>query len=149
LIFAESGRWKTQRRFTLRHLRDFGFGKRTMDHYIQEQVQLLFSAIDSRIKKSNENDSQEGIDILPILPVVAINSLWYIIAGERHDLDDEEFVRLTKTVLTFFRVTQLQSPAGFFKVLQYVPIINGNFLEQIRCGTELCDFVEVICLSFN
>lgn len=115
-----------------------------MDHYIQEQVQLLFTAIDKKIKQSNENLSQEGLDILPILPVVAINSLWYIIAGERHDLEDEEFVRLTKTVLTFFRVTQFQSPVGIFKVLQYVPIINKNFKEQIRCGTKLCDFVEVI-----
>lgn len=146
MIFAESGRWKTQRRFTLRHLRDFGFGKRSMDHYIQEQVQLLFSAIDTKIIQSKESSSQEGIDILPILPVVAINSLWYIIAGERHDLDDEQFVRLTKTVLTFFRVTQLQSPVGFFKVLQHVPIINRNFQEQLRCGTELCDFVEVFAL---
>jgi len=85
----------------------------------------------------------EEVDVLSILPVVAINTLWYIIAGERHELGDKKFVHLTQTVLRFFRISEIDSPVALYKFLQHVPIVNRSFREQQKCGVELCDFVEV------
>ncbi len=36
--------WKEQRRFTLRHLRDFGFGKASMEDIIIEEFKVLVHA---------------------------------------------------------------------------------------------------------
>ena len=30
--------WKSQRRFTIRHLKDLGFGKTKLEHFIAEEV---------------------------------------------------------------------------------------------------------------
>jgi methyl farnesoate epoxidase/farnesoate epoxidase len=39
VFFADGPFWVEQRRFTLRHLRDFGFGKRSMEEFIMEEIE--------------------------------------------------------------------------------------------------------------
>jgi methyl farnesoate epoxidase / farnesoate epoxidase len=80
VFFTEGDLWKHQRRFTLRHLRDFGFGKQKMDEYIHDEVAMLFDAIDL-IAQKQSNHHELGFDLLSIMPAVAINTLWYILAG--------------------------------------------------------------------
>jgi len=134
--------WKNQRRFTLRHLRDFGFGKQKMDEYIHEEVIILFDAID-RIAKQQSDHRELGLDLLMIMPAVAINTLWYILAGAKHGLDDEKFIHLTKLVLKFFRLGDPTSPVSVYKFLQKIPIINKKHKQQVACGDELNNFVQV------
>ncbi|XP_059491009.1 uncharacterized protein LOC132205760 [Neocloeon triangulifer] len=140
VIFSEGSRWKNQRRFTLRHLRDFGFGKKTMDQFIQEEINVLLSAIRELIEKHPEQ-TKTGVDVLSILPAVAINTLWYIIAGVKHDLHDERFTRLTQNVLRFFRLGDRNSPVDFFKFLQHVPVINRVYKEQKKFANEINNYV--------
>jgi methyl farnesoate epoxidase / farnesoate epoxidase len=134
--------WKNQRRFTLRHLRDFGFGKQKMDEYIHEEVYSLFDAINLMTQKQSDH-REVGLDPLTIMPAVAINTLWYIIAGTKHDMEDENFLNLTKLVLKFFRLGSQASPVLLSKFLQKIPIINSNFKQQEDCGDELNRFVQV------
>lgn len=142
VFFTEGDLWKNQRRFTLRHLRDFGFGKQKMDEYIHEEVYILFDAI-SRITQKQSDPREMGLDLLTIMPAVAINTLWYIIAGTKNDLADENFMHLTKLVLKFFRLGDQASPVSVFKVLQKIPIVNSKFRQQEDCGDELNKFVQV------
>lgn len=142
VFFSEGDMWKNQRRFTLRHLRDFGFGKQKMDEYIHEEVIILFNAIDS-IAKQQSDHREIGLDLLMIMPAVAINTLWYILAGAKHDLDDEKFIHLTKLVLQFFRMGDQTSPVLVYKFLQKIPIINKKYKQQRACGDELNKFVQV------
>lgn len=142
VFFTEGDLWKNQRRFTLRHLRDFGFGKNTMDQYIQEEVSILFNAI-NRLTQKQSDHHEKGLDLMTILPAVAINTLWYIIAGAKKDLEDEHFMHLTKLVLKFFRLGNQTSTVLLFKLLQKVPIVNSNFKQQEDCGVELNMFVQV------
>jgi len=39
VFFTDGPFWVEQRRFTLRHLRDFGFGKRSMEEFIMEEIE--------------------------------------------------------------------------------------------------------------
>lgn len=142
MFFTEGELWKNQRRFTLRHLRDFGFGKQKMDQYIHEEVSILFDAI-SRITQKQSDHSEIGLDVLTIMPAVAINTLWYIIAGAKHDLEDEQFICLTQLVLKFFRLGNQASPVLVYKLLQKIPIVNKNYRQQEDCGDKLNIFVQV------
>ena len=44
-MFSTGEFWKTQRRFTLHHFRNLGFGKRTHQDLILEEVDELIKAI--------------------------------------------------------------------------------------------------------
>jgi methyl farnesoate epoxidase / farnesoate epoxidase len=143
VFFTEGDLWKNQRRFTLRHLRDFGFGKQKMDEYIHEEVSILFDAINRIVQKQSDHP-EIGLDLLTIMPAVAINTLWYIIAGSKNDLEDEKFMHLTTLVLKFFRLGNQASPVTVYKLLQKIPIVNRSFREQEDCGDELNSFVQVL-----
>lgn len=39
MFFSDGPFWVEQRRFTLRHLRDFGFGKSSMEEFIMEEIE--------------------------------------------------------------------------------------------------------------
>jgi len=137
--------WKSQRRFTLRHLRDFGFGKQKMDSYIHDEVSILYNAINSITQKQSDH-REVGLDLLTIMPAVAINTLWYIIAGIKHEMDDANFLHLTKLVLKFFRLGNPASPVLVSRFLQKIPIINSNFRQQEDCGDEINRFVKVFTI---
>jgi len=113
-----------------------------MVEYIHEEVSILFDAI-NRITKKQSDHREVGLDPLKILPAVTINTLWYIIAGTKHELDDANFLQLTQLVLKFFRLGNQASPVGLSKFLQKIPIINSDFRQQEDCGEELNRFVQV------
>lgn len=60
IFFTEGDIWHDQRRFTLRYLRDFGFGRRfdSLEKEIEIQIAEYFDIIKSGPKFSHENVSR-------------------------------------------------------------------------------------------
>lgn len=79
-IFHNSGAdWQEQRRFALSTLRDFGFGKKSMDTIIHEEAELLIRSL-----LENSCDGDKTISISGHnLNVAVVNVLWQIIASKR------------------------------------------------------------------
>jgi len=48
LIFTDGPYWQELRRFTLRHLRHFGFGKTSMEFMIMEEAEYLVKEMKSK-----------------------------------------------------------------------------------------------------
>ncbi|XP_021945308.1 methyl farnesoate epoxidase isoform X2 [Folsomia candida] len=94
LIFGEGESWKNQRRFTLRHLRGFGFGKSSMETVIHEEISELIMRL-----KSGPNPVRLDNAFGP--PV--INVLWVILSGKRSPHDDPDFLRLLHLLYEVFR----------------------------------------------
>ena len=69
-----------QRRFTLRTLRDFGFGKQTQQALALEEVQDTV-----QIFKGNE---QKSFLLHNYFDIPTVNSLWTIMTGKRFKQDD-------------------------------------------------------------
>ncbi|XP_065335068.1 methyl farnesoate epoxidase-like [Cloeon dipterum] len=112
-----------------------------MDHYIHGEIDILFAVFRDLMAKHPEQ-KETGHDFLKVLPAVAINTLWYIIAGEIHGLENEHFIRLTRLVLKFFRLGDQTSPVPIYRLLQHIPVINNNFKQQEKCGEEIMTFIQ-------
>ena len=99
VILSEGRTWVDQRRFALRTLRDFGFGKQGMEEMIQDEVEL-FKAL---ILKSDG----EPFDFINQLNLPILNALWKITVGERFEYDDPKLIsivhRLTESFKRFGR----------------------------------------------
>ena len=97
VILSEGKTWVEQRRFALRTLRDFGFGKQGMEELIQEEVEL-FKAL---ILKNGE----ESFDFNNKLNLPILNALWRLTVGERFEYDNPKLLsivqRLTETFKRF------------------------------------------------
>jgi len=93
VILSEGKTWVEQRRFALRTLRDFGFGKQGMEEMIQEEVDMFKALIDK--------NKEEPFDFINQLNLPILNALWRITVGERFEYDDPKLQsivhRLTET----------------------------------------------------
>jgi len=70
-----------QRRFALRTLRDFGFGRKSMENFIMDEVNEF-------LKWIKKNDGIP-ISVNRRLVLATVSSLWTLINGERQSHDDE------------------------------------------------------------
>jgi len=48
-MFTDGELWKEQRRFTVRHLRDFGMGRSSQEDFIMDEVNDLISSLEVQI----------------------------------------------------------------------------------------------------
>lgn len=69
-----------QRRFVLRKLRDFGFGKHSLESFIMAEVQEFMKWMKEREGLPTAVDHR--------FTLATVNALWTLIAGERQDQDD-------------------------------------------------------------
>lgn len=110
-FFTDGPFWAEQRRFSLRHLRDFGFGKKSLEGIILEEAEEL-------IKELQYNDVQSnGFFGLP-----AINILWSVLGGLRLSQSDGEFMTLLQKITRLFRTG---NPSG--DILDVLPFLRFIF----------------------
>ena len=95
-IVATKGKfWQEQRRFTLKHLKDLGFGRNKLDEVIQEEVNYLLEDI---LIQSKYGDIL--VDSLFNFPI--INILWKIVASKRYDPNLPDSKKMMKGVGVLF-----------------------------------------------
>lgn len=81
LIFSEGAFWREQRRFCLRHLRDFGFGKSEIEVVIHEEISKCLNSI----KKKMKENTGGIVEMNQVFGPAVINVLWVILSGKRYD----------------------------------------------------------------
>ena len=87
--------WREQKRFVLKCLRDYGFGKKS-EQNIQDEAKALINHI-------IENNDSEHFLIKNVFNISAINVIWKMVANETFSLDSEEgrkYVESLEAVLT-------------------------------------------------
>lgn len=105
LLLSEGQAWTEQRRFALRTLRDFGFGKKSMESLMQEDVTEL-------IENFKENQAK------PMVPnrkfgTAVFKSLWNIIAGERFSYGDPRFQTVMDGISSVVGSASIAGPVFF------------------------------------
>ena len=123
IIFSRGQTWVEQRRFTLRALRDFGFGKSSMEDTLLDEVDKLCEELNKF--------SEKGIDIGLKMNISVLNSLWAILTGEKLPLNDPKLLDIVKKFNDFFGKSSdvNAAVASFFP---YPPMIRWSMLKPIR-----------------
>ena len=115
-IAATSGSlWQEQRRFALKHLRDFGLGKQSLDSVIQDEANYTIAQI---IKQSHEGGTQPNVKIEGQFNVPVVNVLWRIVASYRNDPESVENKVFMERLGRFF--SQGMHPIEMIPYIGYV-----------------------------
>nr|QSD59127.1 CYP370A15 [Diaphanosoma celebensis]QST15067.1 CYP370A5 protein [Diaphanosoma celebensis] len=142
IMFTEGQFWQEQRRFTLRHLRDLGFGKTSIeDMMIDEVVELL-----DEITAVAAADPDRVVDYKGIFNISVINVLWAIVGGERYRRDDRNLKKLLQTLETIFRSgnalrSAVPMPAFVFRMF---PFLREYFGTRNDLFTALIGYFESV-----
>ncbi|XP_055258417.1 cytochrome P450 2J2-like isoform X2 [Moschus berezovskii] len=99
LIMSNGHIWKEQRRFSLTALRNFAFGRKSLEEHIQEEVAYLIQAI-------GEENGQPFNPHFKINNAVS-NIICSITFGERFDYQDDQFQELLRLLdkVTYLETT--------------------------------------------
>ena len=75
VLLSNGKTWLASRRTSLHVLRDFGFGKNTMDDMIDDELNKLIQCIDDQWLNA-------PLDVSHFFNISVFSSLWRIISGE-------------------------------------------------------------------
>ncbi len=112
IIFANGKNWQEQRRFTLHTLKNLGFGKKSMEDVVVEEVTILCEHLETLKGKPVNMRNEFNISIL--------STLWQILSNERLDRDNEDLKELVKMIDMIFRT---RSNLAFRIAVKLMPVM--------------------------
>merc|ERR1711936_328007 len=140
VIMSEGKIWADQRRFTLRTLRDFGFGKVGMEEMVLDEVNLFKALINS--KKAEPIDFTNQFN-LPIL-----NALWRITVGDRFDYDNPKLISIIERLTDMFK--RIGKPENVITIcFPWINKIFPTFLERDLSSKTNHDIMNLILESIK
>lgn len=95
VIFSQGRHWIEQRRTTLKTLRDFGFGRLSMEETIQEEVRKFLSYLRST--------NGEPVDLAGKFNMPVLNVLWKVCVGHSFEYDDPKLKEIMNLMHQFFK----------------------------------------------
>ncbi|XP_066254630.1 uncharacterized protein [Euwallacea similis] len=99
ILFIDGQMWKKQRKFSLHHLRNFGFGRKAMEEKIHIECEAL-------VKHLRENCGKP-VFMHNAFAIYVLNALWAMIAGQRFDDNDERLKKLLNIIYDSFRIIDI------------------------------------------
>lgn len=131
IVFTAGSQWSEQRRFALRTMRDFGFGKKVMDSVILEEVEKLSNVLNQKQGHGHNNRKlSHSTSLSQALSVAVVNSIWTILTGEKIPHGDTVVHEIVEGTEEFIKNESLSGPLMMLPWLLKVPVIKGKFLES-------------------
>ncbi|ODM92885.1 Methyl farnesoate epoxidase [Orchesella cincta] len=131
--------WTQLRRFSLRHLRDFGFGKRdAMQSVIHAELHDLVHELNISLKENNGIHTFDNY-----FTVSALNVVWSMLAGRRFEHSDPKLLRLTKILKELFESCNVANSFLFVfpEWRNWFPEWTGMSTQR-RIFKEMNDFLQ-------
>lgn len=138
VILSEGKTWVEQRRFALRTLRDFGFGKQGMEEMIQDEVEMFKILI-------SQNGS-EPFDFINQLNLPILNALWRVTVGERFEYDNPRLLSIVHRLTeTFKRFAKPENVLVF--AFPWITKIYPKFMDRDQTKKTNHDMMDLMAES--
>nr|AKH03513.1 cytochrome P450 3075B2 [Paracyclopina nana] len=102
LLQSSGQEWQEQRRFTMKQLKDLGFGKSSMEDMINEEVAKLAQLLEKDVGKEMSMNLKLNLSI--------VNALWYLLTGEHFALEDPELQAIVAKFDSLLRLEIKNTP---------------------------------------
>lgn len=148
IVFCEGPFWQKQRKFSLQHLKNFGYGRKEMEETILEEAKDLITAL--------KKQCHQPIWMHTAFDTSVINVLWAMIAGRRYSIDDAKLKRLMEIIHDAFKAADISG--GMLNQLPFLRFIapeQTGYRKLKKVLVNLWEFLEetisehrqTVCLS--
>lgn len=86
LFFSQGDTWKQQRRFTVKTLGNFGFGKSSMEDLVWQELENFCEFLSKSLDKP--------VQVQGLFNISMLNVLWKILTGDTFAYNDEKIKRI-------------------------------------------------------
>lgn len=142
LLLTDEEFWVEQRRFVLRHLREFGFGKRTMAELVQEEAVQLVEDFKEKISKSKDGKGRV-FEMRDAFNVGVLNTLWSMMASRRYEKEDKELKDLQALLTELFaNIDMVGALFSQFPVLRYIAPESSGYTSFVNIHQRVWAFLK-------
>ncbi|CAG9835981.1 unnamed protein product [Diabrotica balteata] len=130
VVGTDGDLWKIQRHFVVTHLKSLGFGFKSMDTMVREELADIMT-----ILKQHKN---EELKIVPIISVSVLNVLWKSLTGLRLERNDPSLINLLE--LLDRRALAFNMAGGVlntFPWLRYIAPEKSGYNVIVQLNKEL------------
>ena len=117
--------WKDQKRFVLKTLRDYGFGRKSEEN-IREEAQTLIKHL------IEQNTEEKDFLIESNFNISVVNVIWKMVANRTFALDSPDGLEFVRTLEEIFNVRDSKS---------LIPIF-GRFTKARKTRLEMCQILR-------
>lgn len=141
VLLTDSELWKEQRRFSLRHLKDFGFGRRDMSVMIEEETANMVEYLKRSILSSETQRIE--CDMENIFNIHVLNTLWTMLAGIRYESDDRELKHLQELLSQLFQKAHMFGALfSHFPILRVMAPEYSGYNTYVKAHLPIWDFLN-------
>ena len=133
IMFADGSTWQEQRRFSLRQLRDLGFGKVGMEPLIIEEVQKCIQML------AKEAGNVTSLKLK--LNVSILNALWHILTGEKLAYDDPKSKEIIQKFYIMMSRSNVVGALMLFPWLKHVMPDQLGYTNTKEANDEVADLI--------
>lgn len=143
LITSNGHTWQNLRRFTIRTLREFGFGKSaSMDLVINEEAAKYVGYLKEQINSSK--DSTIYVETGDMFDSTIINILWRLVTGKEYAMDDVRIKEMLRLSGEYVRSARVDDISICYPVLRdWFPKLTGRTVQH-ECTKNLKRFLEQV-----
>lgn len=141
-LLASSGdNWKEQRRFTLKHLKGFGFGKASMELSIMDEVKDLSETWKSELRSSYDDELRIDGETFNMS---ILNALWGIVSGQRFNLNDNNQIEMFRIMNEFVAIAGTISIKLILSLVLPLPFRTwmGHYQKMKNCHQLFFDWFQ-------
>lgn len=138
VLLTDSDYWQEQRRFVLRQLREFGFGRRNMSSMIEEETGIMVESYRNLIK-----DKKSAIvNLESAFSIHILNTLWMMMASTRYSPDDKNLKSLQNILGQLFSaVDMVGAPFSQFPILKFIAPEMSGYKLYVDTHLQIWDFL--------
>lgn len=141
-MFTDGDLFVDQRRLTLRHLRDLGLVKSSMEDTIRQEIRELLADIHAQA----DSNPSGLVDFESRFQIPAINILWVLVAGKRFQRNDAQLARLIKSLENMFRGSNILVGTAFIPsfLSRLFPALQKPFGVRKSMWEDIEHFIQVL-----
>ncbi|CAG2054735.1 unnamed protein product, partial [Timema podura] len=148
LFFTDDKLWIEQRRFTLRHLRDFGFARRfsPQEDVVNREVLDMVAFLSGSTSIQDHDVFKDGCALMPhIFSPAMINCLWSILASDHFPPESHGKLREVGAAAYFF-LKEVQPTGGALLLtpwLRHFAPRTFGYTALVKGTGAVTDFIKV------
>ncbi|CAG0891411.1 unnamed protein product [Darwinula stevensoni] len=135
IVTGNGSLWQDNRRFTMRTLRDFGFGKTTLDGIISNEALALCDVFKKKAKDPFDLDYSVNVAVL--------NVIWKMTADEQYPHEDVRMANFMQLLTLNLEDARTLGP------IQFVPILKYLYIPAFQAYRRVKNRIEGIIAGFK
>ncbi|XP_048488799.1 probable cytochrome P450 303a1 [Plutella xylostella] len=141
VLLTDGELWKEQRKFLLRHLKEFGFGRQGMGEIAQFEATAMVKDILELIDSSP--DRTAVVQMHNFFNTYILNTLWTMMAGLRYKASDPEMQVLYGLLFDLFAGIDMVGTAfSHFPVLRFLAPTLSGYKYFVRTHKRIWAFLN-------